>query len=1143
MIRLTTILLILVVYTNQCDSVSFHDLLKYFSSSKCGYDSCETGKSGYLNIHLIPHTHDDVGWLKTVDQYYYGVNNTIQRAGVQYILDSIVSALAHNPNRKFTYVEMAYFYQWWIVQSKEIKNLVKDLIKSGQLQFALGGWSMADEATVYYTDAIDQLTYGNNLLKQLFGDCGRPLVAWQIDPFGHSRDHSDLFQDAGFDAVYFQRMDFREKLIRKRLKQLEVLWDTTYTTNNITDNGKFYGLFTGMFYDTYCYPPNFEFDASYPDHSIVDKPSIQEYNVDIVVKTFIKYVKNLSNSFKTNHIMILMGCDFTYENAHMNYNNMDKLIKYVNAQQKYGNNVNVLYSTPACYTKAVNEEFNRIGTINRRSGDFFPYASSPLSYWTGYYTSRPALKYYVRQASNLLSMCEQIHLFANHIRNKNNPYDNEVNINHLRQVLHIVQHHDAVTGTSKQHVTNDYALRLYNGTKSCQYLINNSYMKLLPSYQFNQTNQFDVTFCDLLNISLCNTTEDYQSYLHGSKNNHNEDDHNEDGDGIFILLYNTLGWEQSNVWIRFPIYIPINNDHNVDSLLNKFQIIIKDLRNTSKTHQSLPYQLNLINKRTLQIPERKSSLHHENYELLFNPKNILPIGFNIFYFKITHSSTSSSTSSSSTSPSSSTSSSLTSSSSTSPSPSSISSSLTSSSLTSSSSTSSSSSSSTSPSSSSPTLETTTHRSSIIVTDTMKLKLSYNKYNKFIQLIMKHIQSNIKIKLNIELMYYIGETNGQQSSGAYIFLPKYKTYAQRFHSIHGIITRGSLVDEAYIEYSSWASLIVRLYHNGELEVEWTIGPFPSDMIGRETVVRYTIHGDDVQYRDTGEFFTDSSGRRLIKRLRNRRDDWGIPMKYHEEHNITGNYYPIVNRIMIKNILLKWLNKKIPFGLAIYTDRSQGGTSLNDGQLELMLHRQTINDDNLGVNEPLEELGLDNKGLIVRGTHKIRFDELNLIESEDRKTAQEMRRPIIPMFIRSNKQSLADPFNGWSGIMKCLPNNINLLSLTSWPLYVVDKPESKNQILVRFENLHTLDNLKHTHIDASHLFYGITITDVTEMTLTADRLKEEAMSQRLHWPTEPTFQSVTKNYEMNSSSVILKIPPDKIITYILTYKIDDSSYFPD
>jgi len=70
-------------------------------------------KEGLLNVHLICHSHDDVGWLKTVDQYYYGANNSIQHAGVQYIIDTVVEQCLLNPDRKFTYVEQAFFHRWW----------------------------------------------------------------------------------------------------------------------------------------------------------------------------------------------------------------------------------------------------------------------------------------------------------------------------------------------------------------------------------------------------------------------------------------------------------------------------------------------------------------------------------------------------------------------------------------------------------------------------------------------------------------------------------------------------------------------------------------------------------------------------------------------------------------------------------------------------------------------------------------------------------------------------------------------------------------------------------------------------------------------------------------------------------------------
>lgn len=62
-----------------------------------------------INVHLVAHTHDDVGWLKTVDQYYVGSNNSIQGACVQNVLDSLIPALLADKNRKFIYVEQAFF--------------------------------------------------------------------------------------------------------------------------------------------------------------------------------------------------------------------------------------------------------------------------------------------------------------------------------------------------------------------------------------------------------------------------------------------------------------------------------------------------------------------------------------------------------------------------------------------------------------------------------------------------------------------------------------------------------------------------------------------------------------------------------------------------------------------------------------------------------------------------------------------------------------------------------------------------------------------------------------------------------------------------------------------------------------------------
>lgn len=98
----------------------------------CGYKSCPRGDPSKLNVHLVAHTHDDVGWLKTVDQYFYGMQTGTQRAGVQYILDSVIPQLVLDPTRRFIYVETAFFWKWWRQQSEPTKLIVTDLVANGK---------------------------------------------------------------------------------------------------------------------------------------------------------------------------------------------------------------------------------------------------------------------------------------------------------------------------------------------------------------------------------------------------------------------------------------------------------------------------------------------------------------------------------------------------------------------------------------------------------------------------------------------------------------------------------------------------------------------------------------------------------------------------------------------------------------------------------------------------------------------------------------------------------------------------------------------------------------------------------------------------------------------------------------------------
>ena len=79
-------------------------------------------------MHVIAHTHDDVGWVKSVDDFYTGFKGDKSHSRVEEILNEVVRELLRDPNRLFTYVEMKFFNMWYTRQSKKMQEDVKKLI-------------------------------------------------------------------------------------------------------------------------------------------------------------------------------------------------------------------------------------------------------------------------------------------------------------------------------------------------------------------------------------------------------------------------------------------------------------------------------------------------------------------------------------------------------------------------------------------------------------------------------------------------------------------------------------------------------------------------------------------------------------------------------------------------------------------------------------------------------------------------------------------------------------------------------------------------------------------------------------------------------------------------------------------------------
>ena len=176
-----------------------------------------------------------------------------------------------------------------------------------------------------------------------------------------------------------------------------------------------------------------------------------------------------------------------------------------------------------------------------------------------------------------------------------------------------------------------------------------------------------------------------------------------------------------------------------------------------------------------------------------------------------------------------------------------------------------------------------------------------------------------------------------------------------------------------------------------------------------------------------------------------------------------------------------------GLALVNDRSQGCSSLRDGELEFMVHRRLLHDDGKGVGEALDEPGTDGEGLTVTGTHHLLLASAARLAAEARAKALRVFAPVEPLFAVLNG-SVADYIKGHlvnasALALDALPANVELMTVQ---LSDAEKVVVLLRLAHQFGVGEDAQLSAAVTVDVASLF-GFKPTNVVELSLTANQAK--------------------------------------------------------
>ena len=395
-------------------------------------------------LFIVPHSHTDLGWLKTVEEYY--------NAKVRDVLNNYLILLDEIPDLKFSWSETGFLKMWMEEQPQNQQIKMKKYIQEGRIEIVGGGFVQNDEANSDWENVLRQMELGRRYMKEQFG-VESIKVGWQLDPFGYSALTPSLWAQMGYEYLVINRIDYSLKKSLRTTGKLEFVWEGT----NFGEN---YQMFTHVLYEHYSSPKILHPFESSCFGNVFPNYKSQEM-IARCQKGLVDLMETRSKGYRTENIMVLFGDDFWFSDLDKSQAWLRSLNAVVNHMNNQGYSVQI--ATPSEYFEAVKTSQAEFPIYK---GDFFPYMSDGNNYWTGYYTTRPGLKKSIYSGHKIAREAE----IAGGLVLKT-----QFNA----EAASIGMHHDAVTGTCRPHVAQDYRSKLSKEYQTALEVIQSSYNSLL----------------------------------------------------------------------------------------------------------------------------------------------------------------------------------------------------------------------------------------------------------------------------------------------------------------------------------------------------------------------------------------------------------------------------------------------------------------------------------------------------------------------------------------------------------------------------------------------------------------------------------------------------------------------------------------